>query len=209
MPFYDRSIDIVIATHPDADHIGGLPEVLTRVDVETIFRSGVINDTGVFRALNNAIAATGVSEVLARRGMEITLDQNVFLRILFPDRNVSGIGSNDASIIVQLVYGETEFLLTGDSPKKIEKYLVSLDGKNLESDVLKAGHHGSKTSTSELFLGFVSPEYTVISAGMDNRYGHPHKEVLTFLEQFDISTLNTATAGTVIFTSDGENIFVK
>lgn len=211
MPFYDRSIDIVIATHPDKDHIGGLPDVLELYEISTFIESGATSNTGVYNALTDAVTFNSVPQVAARRGMVIVLDEyrGIFLKILFPDRDVSKTNSNDASVIAQLVYGETEFLLTGDAPQKIEKYLVSLDGKNLESDVLKVGHHGSKTSTSELFLGFVSPKYTVISAGADNRYGHPHKEVLSILEKFNIPMVNTATAGTIIFTSDGEHVTVQ
>lgn len=209
MPFYDRTIDIVLATHPDKDHIGGLVDVLDRFEVETFIEPGVSSDTAVYASLVRHIEQNKVESIIARRGQKIVLDDEVVFTILFPDRGVSGVGSNDASIVAQLVYGETEFLLTGDSPRKIEKYLVSVDGKNLKSDVLKAGHHGSKTSSSELFVGFVSPKYGIISAGRDNRYGHPHKEVLDVFEKFNIPLKNTAESGTIIFTSDGENIFVQ
>ena len=209
MPFYDRSIDIVIATHPDKDHIGGLPDVLQRYTVDFILESGAKNDTGISRAFESVILQNKIKRIFAKRGMAITLGDDVFLNILFPDRDVSEVESNTASIVAQLVYKNTEFMFTGDSPKTIEEYLVFLDGEKLQSDVLKVGHHGSKTSSSEFFVGYVSPEYAIISAGADNSYGHPHKEVVEILNQFGSVILNTKDNGAIIFKSDGENIVVK
>lgn len=209
MPPYDMSIDVVVATHPDKDHIGGLVDVIERYEVDLILESGRDNDTGIYRALREAIEEREVESVLARRGMTIVLDKDVFLKILFPDRDVSNVDSNDASIIAQLVYGDTEFLFTGDAPKKIENHLVAISGKELQSDVLKAGHHGSRTSSSELFVGFVSPKYVIISAGEDNRYGHPHNEVIDLFNKFKISILGTYQKGTIIFESDGNIIGVR
>ena len=209
MPFYDRSIDIVIATHSDKDHIGGLPDVLQRYTVDFILESGAKNDTGISRAFESAILQNKIKRIFAKRGMAITLGDDVFLNILFPDRDVSEVESNTTSIVAQLFYKNTEFMFTGDSPKTIEEYLVFLDGEKLRSDVLKVGHHGSKTSSSESFVGYVSPEYAIISAGADNSYGHPHKEVVEILNQFGSAILNTKDNGAIIFKSDGENIVVK
>jgi len=209
MPFYDRSIDIIIATHSDKDHIGGLPDVLQRYTVDFILESGAKNDTGISRAFESAILQNKIKRIFAKRGMAITLGDDVFLNILFPDRDVSEVESNTASIVAQLVYKNTEFMFTGDSPKTIEEYLVFLDGEKLRSDVLKVGHHGSKTSSSESFVGYVSPEYAIISAGADNSYGHPHKEVVEILNQFGSAILNTKDNGAIVFKSDGENIVVK
>ena len=209
MPFYDRSIDIVIATHPDKDHIGGLPDVLQRYTVDFILESGAKNDTGISRAFESAILQNKIKRIFAKRGMAITLGDDVFLNILFPDRDVSEVESNTTSIVAQLVYKNTEFMFTGDSPKTIEEYLVFLDGEKLRSDVLKVGHHGSKTSSLESFVGYVSPEYAIISAGADNSYGHPHKEVVEILNQFGSAILNTKDNGAIVFKSDGENIVVK
>lgn len=202
MPFYDRSIDIVLATHPDKDHTGGLPDVLERYDVGVFFEPGVKGSSGTYKALENLVSEKNITHVFARRGTVIRLDENVSFNILFPDRNVSEVESNTASVVGQLVYGDTEFLLTGDSPKSIEEYLVALDGDVLESDVLKAGHHGSKTSSAESFVALASPTYAVISAGEENRYGHPHKETLNIFENLDSEILETKN-GTVVFVSDG------
>jgi len=207
IPFYDRSIDIVIATHPDKDHIGGLPELLTRYEVGVILRSGAVNDTGVFQSLNGIIQRKDVEELLAKRGMRVQLGGGAYLDILFPDRDVTGFEPNDASVITRLVYGETEFLFTGDAPKDIEEYVARLDGSLLKSDVLKVGHHGSKTSTGALFLGAVLPSIGIISAEKNSRYGHPHQEVLDTLAEFNIETIATSEAGTIVFKSDGKKLW--
>jgi len=206
MPFYDRSIDVIFATHPDKDHIGGLPAVLERFDIKMYIDPGVTNDTGTYNTLTRLLERNEVRHEIARRGQKIILDKDVVLHILFPDRDVSGVDANDASIVAKLVYGETSFLLTGDSPKKIEKYIASIDGSSLASNVLKVGHHGSKTSSSELFIGYASPDYAVISLGKDNRYGHPHDVVLAALTLFNIPVLRTDELGTIIFESDGINL---
>ena len=209
MPFYDRSIDAIIATHPDKDHIGGLPDVLARYKVDIVLDSGKEGESATYKELYRLVKEVGIENIQARRGMVIVLDDDAHLNILFPDRDVSGVESNTASVIAQLVYGETEFMLTGDSPKTIEEYLVMLDGENLESDVLKAGHHGSKTSSAESFLGNVAPKYSIISAGKDNKYGHPHEEVIDALNQFGSVILSTQDDGMIVFESDGENVFIK
>ena len=104
------------------------------------------------------------------------------------------------------MYGETEFLFTGDSPRAIEKYVVLLDGAHLRSDVLKVGHHGSKTSSADVFIAAVLPQFAVISAGKDNRYGHPHEEVISALKDVDAIIVSTSKNGTIIFESDGERL---
>ncbi|MEK7652721.1 MAG: ComEC/Rec2 family competence protein [Patescibacteria group bacterium] len=206
MPFFDRSIDIVIATHPDQDHTGGLSAIFDGYEISKFIEPGVISDTDTYKFLKDLVKKEKSEQILARRGMVLNLDNGVYLKILFPDRDVSGIDTNDASIIAQLVYGDIEFLFTGDSPQKIEEYLVSTDGEKLNSDVLKVGHHGSKTSSSKSFIGFVSPEYAVISVGADNKYGHPNKEVIDLLNEFGIKILRTSENGTIIFETDGESL---
>jgi competence protein ComEC len=199
----------VLATHPDADHIGGLSDVLDRFKVAHIIRTENESDTFLWEEAEEKIEAEGAVVTIARRGQRFDLGSGVFLDILFPDVDVSEYESNTASIVARLMYGETSFMLTGDSPKSIEEYLVLIEGENLESDVLKAGHHGSRTSTSELFLAEVSPSYAVISAGKDNSYGHPHLEVTDALFNASVETFNTADQGHIIFWSDGENLTVK
>ena len=209
MPFYDKTIDAVIATHPDKDHIGGLVEVLKNYRTDMVMEPGVSSDTGAYQELEKVIKDKNLPRILARRGMSLNLGEGARLNILFPDRNTEGWETNTASIVAKLVYGNNSFLLTGDSPIAIEKYLSMIDGQNLKSDVLKAGHHGSRTSTSESFASIVSPQYTVISAGKNNQYGHPHKEVLDILEKIKAVILKTYENGTISFSSDGERVSVE
>ncbi|MBI2108916.1 MAG: MBL fold metallo-hydrolase [Parcubacteria group bacterium] len=209
MPFYDRSIDVLLATHPDKDHVGGLPDVLNRYHVAMVMEPGVESDTAVYAQLEQLIENKNITKILARRGMKLKLSEGVYLHVLFPDRDPSGMDTNDASIVARLMYGDTSFLLTGDSPQKIEQYLVSLDGSNLNADVLKAGHHGSKTSSSETFIGHTSPEYVIISAGANNSYGHPHQEVLDRFEVFGSVIMRTDELGTIVFESDGNTLHIQ
>lgn len=206
MPFFDRTIDIVIQTHPDQDHIGGLPAVFEGYEISKFVESGVISDTDTYNFLKDLVKEEKSEQILARRGMILNLDNNIYLKILFPDRDVSGIDTNDASVVAQLVYGDIEFLFTGDSPQKIENYITSLDNKELKSDVLKVGHHGSKTSSSKSFVGYVSPAYAVMSVGIDNKYGHPNQEVIDLLNEFGVEILKTSENGTIIFETDGESL---
>ncbi|MAZ40622.1 MBL fold metallo-hydrolase [bacterium] len=207
MPFYDRSIDVVMATHPDQDHIGGLVDVLERYQVGLVIDSGVPNTTKVYKEKENILAQDEIHTIEGKRGTVLTLDEDLTLEILFPDRDLTETDPNSASLVARLVYGEHEFLLTGDAPKSVENYVATLG--NIESDVLKVGHHGSKTSTDVLLLGYVKPQFAVISAGGDNRYGHPHKEVTDRLEEFGVTTLITSELGTITFTSDGRDLKIK
>lgn len=219
VPFYDRSIDIVLATHPDADHIGGMVDVLEKYKVNLFIEPGVNSDTSLYQELESRIknyeSSNKIRRIEARRGMVVDLGGGAILEILFPITDPGGMETNTSSIVARLVYGENEFLLTGDSPSNIEEYLVSQNCKEkncplgLEADVLKAGHHGSKTSTSDLFVRAVAPKYAVISAGRDNRYGHPHQEVLNILTQHKIQILRTDQEGRIIFESDGVNLKIK
>lgn len=209
MPFYDHTIDAIIATHPDQDHISGLIDVLNRFSVAAVFKPGVNASTSAYQTLEETIAEKKIPRILARRGMRVVLDEGVFLNILFPDRDVSDMETNTASIVAQLHYGNTNVLLTGDSPQAIEKYLISLDGAALRSDILKPGHHGSKTSSSIEFVAAVAPRYAVISAGKNNKYGHPHKEVLETLKKFGVKIVRTDVDRTLVFESDGKSFSVK
>jgi competence protein ComEC len=208
IPVYDRSIDLVLATHPDADHIGGLPDVLGTFDVGAIVENGGSSETATFRAWQASGAAEpGARIVRATRGTVIMLDEETRLTVLFPDRDVTTAESNDGSIVARLDYGDISFLFTGDAPERIERYLTYLEPTLLDSDVLKVGHHGSKTSTSEGFVAAVTPTYAVISAGRDNRYGHPHKDVLDTLVKAGTEILRTDELGTVVFESDGTRLW--
>ncbi|MDP3958430.1 MAG: ComEC/Rec2 family competence protein [bacterium] len=208
--FGDRSIDAVLATHPDKDHIGGLPDVLRRFEVGYFIEPGVPADTGAYKALLEAVSENKITRVLARRGMEVDLGDGVVLQVLYPDHDFGRTkDTNSASIVAKLTYGATEFMLTGDAPLAVEARLVSLDGAGLAADVLKAGHHGSRTSSGAAFVGAVGPAVAVISAGKDNSYGHPHQEVLSLLGRLRIPVVGTYEKGTIVFESDGSSVRMR
>ena len=206
LPWYDRTIDVVIPTHPDADHIAGLIGVLARYEVEHIVYPGVEGDTDTARQLMAAIRREGASDSTARRGQVIDLGAGAHLEILWPERDVPGMGTNDACTVARLVYGETAFMLPCDAPQTIEKYLVSLDGEALRADVLKAGHHGSDTSSAPLFVGFVDPRWVVYSRGCDNTFGHPSAATIATVQRFGIPALDTCEEGRITFVSDGREV---
>lgn len=210
MPFYDRSIDGIMVTNPDTDHYSGFIKVLDRYEVGMMIESGTRSDTPMYKVLKNSVSSKGVRVVTANRGMKIMLDtvHGVYLDILFPDRDVSRLSSNDGSIVAKLVYKDASMMLQGDSPQKIEKYLLDLDSSDLDADVLKLGHHGSKTSTLSEYVKAVSPEYAMASLGRDNRYGHPHQEVLDTLVSLGVPLFRTDTDGRITFISDGRS-FVR
>lgn len=200
----DRSLDLIIQTHPDADHIGGLPEVFKKYEVSAYMTPGIPNITNPTMALESAVVDEFILQpYIARRGMRILLGGGAYADILYPDRDVSGVETNTGSVVMRLVYDETEFFLSGDAPEAIENWLVQLDGEKLESDVLKAGHHGSRTSTGEGLLSVLQPEAVIVSAGKDNQYGHPHPEVLERISASGARMLSTADEGTITFQSDG------
>lgn len=209
MPFYDRSIDMLIISNPDKDHFAGFVDVLNRYSIKNVLEPGTNTDTKIYKIFKDTVVEEEVEPIIAQRGTFIDLGGGVSLQILFPDRDASGLSTNDGSIIAKLVYGDTSFMLSGDTTKNIEEYLVLLDGKNLDVDVLKVAHHGSKTSSSDIFLSATTPEYAIISAGKENRYGHPHQEVIDRLNALNVKILGTYEVGTIIFESDGEQLWRK
>lgn len=209
MPFYDRSIDMLMVSNPDKDHMAGFLDVLDAYNVASVIEPGTIGASSEYKTLEEKIAEEKAVRITALRGQNIDLGGGARFDVFFPDRDVPGLATNDGSIVGRLVYGNTSIMFTGDAPQNIEGYLDSLDGKNLHSDVLKVGHHGSRTSSSQEFVGYVSPTYAVISAGKDNSYGHPHQETLDTLNQFGVQTLRIDLSGRIVMESDGETIKVK
>lgn len=209
LPLFDRHIDVLIESHPDRDHIGGLPEVVERYAISAFFEPGVESDNSVDDELKKRIKEKNISMFFARKGTVIEMGDGSYLEILFPDRDVSGMETNDASIVAKYVFGESCFLLTGDSPKKIEQYLIGQYKDHLKCSVLKAGHHGSRTSTSKEYLHFVKPEIAIISAGKDNSYGHPHKEVLDALEMINAKILKTFEKGTIVLLANQYKVWER
>ena len=205
MSLYDRSIDIVIATHTDADHIGGLTEVLRRYDVSMVIENGMTADTKIWRELDKLIRDEGSVRHIALAGEQLILGDGVRLDIFGPakdERDASTSKANDVMVVMRLVYGESEILLTGDIERDDEIRLLA-SGVDLQSDVLKVAHHGSKNSSTDLFLSRVSPAIAVISVGENNRYGHPNKETLARLAKTGARILRTDIDGRFCFATSG------
>jgi competence protein ComEC len=209
MHFYDRTIDTLIVTNPDADHISGFIDILNLYTITRVLEPGTHSTTQTFAALEKSVQEKNVSTVTAQRGMVLHLGSGADLEILFPDQDVSTWKTNDGSIVARLTYGSTSVMFTGDAPNKTEEYVLTLDGNRIKSDILKAGHHGSRTSASESFVFAVNPEYAVISAAKKNKYGHPHKETLDLFNKLGIKILGTYDSGMITMESDGSHFQIK
>jgi competence protein ComEC len=183
IPFYDRTIDAVFATHPDKDHINGLVDILKKYKVNEYFDNGATAETATDKELKQEVADEKIKYELARSGELIDIGGGAYLAIISPSSEPAGSDTNRYSIVAKLIFGGTTFMLTGDAPTDIEDNLAMAYGAGLKSDVLKVAHHGSKNSLSEAFLSATAPEYSIISAGLNNSYGHPHKEVMDFLNE--------------------------
>jgi len=209
MSLFDRSIDMLVETHPDKDHIGGLPSVFDRYRVSYFMEPGIPNDTGATVAvLAAAKAEPNITRVIARRGMRLNLGGGAYADVLYPDRDPSKLETNNGSIVLHVVYGATSFMLTGDLPSEQEDWLVTLDANDgeLKSDMLKAGHHGSKYSTDDAWLAAVHPSMVAISAGKDNTYGHPAPETIARINNEGAKIYSTIESGTLHFVSDGNTV---
>ena len=211
LPFYDRSIDVIIATHPDQDHIEGLIGVAERYETLLFIEPDLTTDKPFHIKLRELVKQKGVQELSAQAGQSIALGNGATLTLLFPDLDVSNWQdiTNNASVVALLEYGGTSFIFTGDSPIAIENRLVKELGNKLDIDVLKVGHHGSRTSSSQAFIDATSPEFAIISAGKDNSYGHPHSAVIERLQAAGTKIINTADVGRVTITSDGKLLKVR
>ncbi len=210
MPFYDRTIDLIILTHPEHDHYFGLFEVLKRYEVKNILWTGIVRQNSEWKEWDKLIKEEEAVIKIAQSGQKVVLQKDplIFMEILHPSENLEGQqtkNTNNTSIVAHLFFKDVSFLFTGDIGKKVERELIEKN-VNLESDVLKVCHHGSKTSSSLRFLEKVLPKVAVISAGKDNNYGHPHDTTLANLEKFAIQVLRTDENGNIKIFSDGENL---
>jgi len=210
MPFGDKSIDVVIITNPDTDHMGGVVDILQNYKVDMILESGTHSDTVTYRTLSQLIVQNKIQKKFARKGMRLVLDnkQNIYFDILFPDRDVSTWERNDGSVVGKLVYGTSSFMLMGDATKYTELLIAYNENpQTLNSQVLKLGHHGSHTSSSLLWLEKVKPEIAIVSAGLNNRYGHPHKDVIQRLSDLGIAVFGTYEKGEIMFKTNGVKLW--
>ena len=216
IPFWDRDIDLIILSHPEADHLSGLIDVLKKYKVQNILWTGIIRDTPEYKEWQKLIKEEGAKIYIAKKGEKILMSNGISMEILYPFENLEGKeikDSNDTSIVSRLNFSNTSFLFTGDISKTAEKELIReyscsnlCKFATLDSDVLKIAHHGSKNSSSEEFLQEVSPEFAVISVGKNNSYGHPAPETLENLNKYGIKVLRTDEIGDIKIISDGKSI---
>jgi len=195
-------LDYVIASHPHRDHIGGLVAVLSRIEVGQVLMPDVVHTTTTFENFIEVIENNQIPAYAPSPGQNFRAGIIKFT-VLAP--LPGGIGLNDNSIILRLTHGETSFIFTGDAEAGSERALVA-SGQNINSDVIKIGHHGSRTSTTEAFIDAVAPVVAVITVGAGNQFGHPHEEVLARLTDRGISVYRTDTMGTIKMASNGTQI---
>lgn len=209
MPFWDRTIDLIILTHPEKDHIAGLLDVLKRYKAENILWTGVIRETPEYEEWQKLLEREDARVFIAEAGQRIRCSeckkQKWAVDILFPFQNMRGqriSRSNNTSIVAKLSSGQIDMLLTGDTEAQVERELIS-EGLDVGAEILKVAHHGSKTSTTKEFVAAVSPEIAIISAGRDNPYGHPHPQTLETLERYWVRVFRTDEVGDVVILTDG------
>jgi len=208
-------IDVIVATHPHADHIGGLIDVINTVNVGQVLDSGQVHTTQTFEDLLDAIYNKQIPLRSVSEGESVNLDPTVKIDVLNPPASIPDGSNNEAefndnSVALKLTYGNFSALLTGDVEERNEARLVFKNATILDADVLKAGHHGSRTSSSLAFLNAVTPEVVIISLGAGNSYGHPHQEALDRISAFGTQYLHrTDIDGTITLISDaGGNISI-
>lgn len=198
--YVNGSLEVMIATHPHADHIGGLIQVLDDFNVEEIWLNGHTHTSNTYSEFMDKVNDEGAEVNEARRGDTIVVDGLMF-DVLHPvEPLVSDI--NDNSIVLMLSYGDIDFLFTGDATTESENSMIA-DGVLAAIEILKVGHHGSRYSSSQAFLDIVQPEVAIYMAGAGNQYGHPHAETILALEDIGAEVYGTDVCGTIIVVTDG------
>ncbi|MGN0535168.1 MAG: ComEC/Rec2 family competence protein [Eubacterium sp.] len=199
---YDK-IDYLVATHPHADHIGGMAQVIESLDIGEIYMPKAVSTTKTFENLLETISHKNLQITTATAGKEICTYSDVTAKFLAPVSD-SYDETNDYSAVVKITYGDNSFLFMGDAEKLSEDEMLANDIYSLNADVLKVGHHGSSSSTGTAFLQAVNPKYAVISCGEGNSYGHPHKETVDLLNSFEVAIFRTDKDGTVTVRCDSK-----
>jgi len=200
---YDK-IDYVVGTHPHEDHIGGLDTVINTFKIQNVYMPKVEHTTKTFKDVLLAVKNKNLKIKTAKAGVNIINNDDLKIDIIAPV-NESYEDLNNYSAVVKITYKDNSFLFMGDAEKLSEDEIIA----NVRADVIKIGHHGSHTSTSEEFLKKASPTYAIISAGKDNEYGHPHEETINLLNKSNIEIYRTDLSGTIVIMSDGYNINVE
>lgn len=199
IPFWDREIEVIMATHPDQDHIGGIIGVMKNYQIGQIIDNSVESDSQVYKAYLDTIDEKRISRIRGEKGLSIKLAE-ANIEILYPAGNAATASkdTNAESLVAKLVYGKNSFLFTGDFPSEKDAEIFS-SGADLSAKILKVAHHGSKYSTSGAFLEKANPDEAVISVGAKNRYGHPSAEVIDRLREHKIEILRTDTLGDIVY----------
>lgn len=198
-------IDYVVITHPHADHIGSMDKVLRNFIVNEFFMPECFPETKMFNTMLNTIKKQKIPIRLSRNGTIIIEQDNLSIEVLSPI-NYSYSNTNNYSLVIKIDYGESEFLFTGDAETLVEEELLN-NNIDIDSDILKVGHHGSNTSSSEAFIEEVSPNIAVISCGINNKYNHPHIETIETLVEQDIEIYRTDELGTIVIEADKQENF--
>lgn len=208
LSFWDRQIEVVVMTHPDQDHIGGLVEVLKNYQVATVVKTNDISESQTYEALLREVRAENSEVIEAIAGTKIKFPSGTEVEVLYPFLTVaenSKNNSNDDSVVVKLRWKDESFLFTGDLPSTKEDELIDR-GVNLKSTILKVSHHGSKYSTLDAFLDAVAPAQAIISVGKNNMYGHPNPETLERLKSHNVEVLRTDERGDIIYECQTTNL---
>lgn len=213
LPFWDRTIDLVVLTQPQADHVTGLVEILQTYKIEQIIEPGIAYNSAIYQQWLNTIEDKEIEYKLAHAGQEIDLGDGIRIEVLHPPSPLFQGSSDDVDnngVVLRLSWNRISFLFTADIREEAEWHLIA-QRANLRSTVLKVAHHGSRTSTSPAFLAVADPEIAVISAGINNRFGLPNTEVINRLtgQLGDDRVYLTPEHGTIEFTTDGERLWVK
>lgn len=197
--------ELVIATHPHEDHIGGMVDVFKEYEVKAFYSPKITHTTKTYENLVKAVKDEGLKTKELKGGMVIDLGEGAKFEVFTPQKSEYE-ELNDYSPIMKLSFGDTSYLFTGDAEKLAEEEALVKYKNSLDSDVIKFGHHGSSSSSSNAFIEAVSPKYGIISCAKDNKYGHPHRETLDIIKKYNIKAFRTDTDGEIILTSDGKSI---
>jgi len=214
MPFWDRSLEAIILTHPHTDHMVGLIDVVERYRLNSFYTEGVNTDSETQNLLEAKLADENLSAKVLRSGDSFRNADGVKIEVLWPrlgeipqsDQNIANLDLNGLSVVALITYGNFSILLTGDAGELVMDQIAVEAG---DVDVLKVPHHGSKTGMTDNFLNIINPELSVISAGEKNRYGHPAKESLKILEKHNSKILRTDISGEIEIITDGNSFSIK